>query len=53
MSGERIRIDLISHPRSEAEGAALEVGEPREETRRANVSCDDTNSRRDGRARLL
>jgi hypothetical protein len=53
MSGERIRIDLISQPQGEAEEAALEVGEAPEETRRANVSCDYTNSRRDGRRRLL
>jgi hypothetical protein len=53
MSGEHIRIERISQPQAEAEEAALEVGEVPEETRRANVSCDHTNSWRDGGGWLL
>jgi hypothetical protein len=52
MSGEIIRIDLISQPQVEAEEARSK-SEKRQKTRRANVSCDHTNSRRDGRRRLL
>jgi hypothetical protein len=53
MSGGTHPHQPHSQPQAEAEEAALEVGEAPEETRRANVSCNHTNSRRDGRGRLL